>query len=148
MWTSLRIELSDRSLAEKWRYDLTMNRVRDLIDPLTGEVWSEAKNRRFIQHSLEVEGEFVIGRSRPDTMGFRQRTLTPISHLLSQWAELRSCSAASAPRTLFFGTYPPGTLDVDPGCCPARPARWLIVPTLELFFHLPLGLMGGKIEGK
>lgn len=72
-------------MAEKWRFDLTMNSVRDLIDPLTDEVWSEAKKRRSIRNSLEVEGEFIIGRSRPDIMGFRQRTLTPISHLLRQW---------------------------------------------------------------
>lgn len=52
-----------------------MNRVRDLIDPMTEEVWSEAKKRRFIRDSLKVEGEFVIGHSRPDIMGFRQRTL-------------------------------------------------------------------------
>ena len=51
LWTSHRIHLSDRSMSDKWRYELTMNRVRDMIDPFTGEVWSEAKKRRFIQHN-------------------------------------------------------------------------------------------------
>jgi hypothetical protein len=88
VWTSPRIEISDRSMAEKWRYELTLNSVLDLIDPRTGEVWSEAKKRRFICEGLEVEGEFVLGRTRPDTMGFRQRTMIPITNLLRQWRRI------------------------------------------------------------
>ena len=49
--------------------ELTLKSVRDLVDPFTGEVWSEAKKRRFIQHSLEVERDFMIGRTHPDTIG-------------------------------------------------------------------------------
>ena len=85
MWTSRRFELSDRSRADKWRFELTLNRVRDLVDPTTGEVWTDARKRRFIQNSLDVQGEFVVGRTRPDTLGFRQRTLTPIALYLKQW---------------------------------------------------------------
>ena len=36
LWTSRRFELSDRSRADKWRFELTLNRVRDLIDPSRG----------------------------------------------------------------------------------------------------------------
>ena len=34
---------------------------------------------------LGTEGEFILGKTPPDILGFRQRTYTPINKVLSQW---------------------------------------------------------------
>jgi hypothetical protein len=59
--------------------------VRDMIDPFTGEVWSEAKKRRFIQHNLEVEGEFVINPSAPKN--HNRSPKTTLGHFSLLWYE-------------------------------------------------------------
>ena len=66
------------------------NRLQDLIDPFTGELYTTRKIKRYITTRLRTEGEFLVGKSPPDTLGFRQRTYTPISKLLSQWVTFGS----------------------------------------------------------
>ena len=61
------------------------NRLQDLIDPFTCELYTTRKIKRYITTRLRTEGEFIVGRRPPDTLGFRQRTYTPISRLLAQW---------------------------------------------------------------
>ena len=41
VWTSPRIDLTDRRWAERWRYDLSFNRVLDMIDPSTNLLYDK-----------------------------------------------------------------------------------------------------------
>ena len=90
MWTSPRISLTNRSYAEMWRYEMENNRLQDLIDPFTGELYTTRKIKRYITTRLHTEGAFIVGRGPPDILGLRQRTYTPISKLLTQWESFGS----------------------------------------------------------
>ena len=85
LWTSPRVHVSNRAHAHEWRFHLTLNRLQDLIDPWTGELYSQNKIKRYIEAAFRVEGGYVIGKRPADIMGFRQCTYTSINSLLNQW---------------------------------------------------------------
>jgi hypothetical protein len=106
LWTSPRIHITNSHLSDKWRFDLTLNRVNDLIDPFTGDVWSDNKMRRFIEQALRVENDCVISKGPADTLGFRQQIHTPISTLLKQWHQFADDAGRTAILTA-AGDQPP-----------------------------------------
>ena len=46
-WTSPRLRVSNTSHADQWRFELTLNRIRDFIDPSTNRPWTDDVMRLF-----------------------------------------------------------------------------------------------------
>ena len=86
LWTSPRIDLSNPNFRDTWHHELHTRTIGDMIDPFTGNPYTIRKVKSRIRQALRVEGEYIIGRGARDIMGFRQRSYTPVSRLITQWS--------------------------------------------------------------
>ena len=86
LWSSPRIKLSNPNFRDTWQQELRIRTIGDMVDPFTGSPYTIRKVKSKIRQALRVEGEYIIGRGTRDIMGFRQRTYTPVSRLITQWS--------------------------------------------------------------
>ena len=89
-FTSPRVTLTDTSFADTWRYDLSFNRLQDMIHPTTNKLYSDQKIREYIEQHLDTDGGFVTAHAYTDLDGRKRHTRIPVAKLVKQWRRFAS----------------------------------------------------------
>ena len=108
-WTSPRFKVSDTSHADQWRFELTLNRIRDFIDPSTNRPWTDDIMRLFIREAFpDTSGSNVSIFSHRDLFGRKIYNRVPIRRLTSQWHTFLRDAGSTALHQASGGNLLPG----------------------------------------
>lgn len=97
LWTSPRLHVTNAAHADQWRYELTLNRLRDFIDPTTVKPWTDDVMRLFIRSAFpDSSGSNVSIFSHKDLFGRKLYTKVPIKRLITQWHSFQNDAGRAA----------------------------------------------------
>ena len=109
LWTSPRLRVTNSAHADQWRFELTLNRLRDFIDPNTNSPWTDDVMRLFIRDAFQdSSGSSISIFSHKDLFGRKLYDKVPIRRLINQWHSFQNDVGSAALHQAAGGNILPG----------------------------------------
>ena len=84
-WVSHRVHFTDKTMQLKWRYELEFNRLQDMINPITGKLFSDSMIRKYLHSALKVEDGQIKLYSHEDLDGRKVYRYIRLEDAVRQW---------------------------------------------------------------